>query len=134
MKTEEKENALFPFAGRSLPLQRTLSRTYLVFSAGQLIVKPYIYLFTSKTHNDACARPLQGKLLRPGRPGDCLGLLHLRVNLRLSYRTASKYKMVCLGQVMFLLEFGLVMDTKTIDISWHKSILLKATSGNMSKM
>ena len=82
----------------------------------------------------ACARPLQGKLLRPGRPGDCLGLLHLRVNLRLSYRTASKYKMVCLGQVMFLLEFGLVMDTKTIDISWHKSILLKATSGNMSKM
>ena len=45
----------FPFAGRSLPLQRTLSRTYLVFSAGQLIVKPNIYLFTSKTHK-ACLR------------------------------------------------------------------------------
>ena len=39
----------------SLPLQRTLSRTYLVFSAGQLIVKPNIYLFTSKTHK-ACLR------------------------------------------------------------------------------
>ena len=124
----------FPFAGRSLPLQRTLSRTYLVFSAGQLIVKPYIYLFTLKTHKACLRATFAGETASPREARDCLGLLHLRVNLRLSYRTASKYKMVCLGQVMFLLEFGLVMDTKTIDISWHKSILLKATSGNMSKM
>ena len=81
---------------------------------GQLILKPYICLPQRHTKH-ACTRPLQGKLLRPGRPGDCLGL-------------------VFLGQVMFLLEFGLVMDTKIIDISWHKSILLKGTSGNMSKM
>ena len=30
--------------------------------------------------NSTFARPLQGKLFRQGSPGDCLGLLHLRVN------------------------------------------------------
>ena len=38
-----------------------------------------LHLFTSKTRH-ACARPLQGKLLRLGSPGDCLGLPHLWIN------------------------------------------------------
>ena len=60
-------------------MQRTLSRTYLVFpNWKQLIVIPtFVYLKDRKGMLD---RPLQGKLFRHGSPGHCLGLLHLRVN------------------------------------------------------
>ena len=54
------------------------------------------------------------------------------MNLQLSYRTVSKYKWFVwhnhrpgLLQVMFSVEFGLVMDTRIIEILWHKSILLQ---------
>ena len=54
------------------------------------------------------------------------------MNLQLSYRTVSKYKWFVwhnhrpgLLQVMFSVEFGLVMDTRIIEILRHKSILLK---------
>ena len=46
-----------------------------------------------------------------------------RINLQLSYRTVSSYKWMLL-QVMFSVEFGLVMDTRIIEILRHKSILL----------
>ena len=117
MKTEEKENALFSVRWEESPPAEDFEPDIfgiLRWTVDCETLHLFVYLKDTK---HACARPLQGKLLRPERPGDCLGLLHLRVNLRLSYRTASKYKMVCLGQVMFLLEFGLVMYTYTIDIS-----------------
>ena len=65
------------------------------------------------------AGPLQGKLFRQGSLGDCLGLHAPEggLNLQLSYRTISKNKRFPgLGQVslqvMFLVELGLVMDTR----------------------
>ena len=79
-KTEEKEDALFSVPWEKSSLQRTLSRTYLAFpNWKQLIVKPYICLPQRQTRH-ACARPLHCKLLRLGRPGDCLGLPHLWMN------------------------------------------------------
>ena len=39
-----------------------------------------LHLFTPKDRQGMLTRPLQGKLFRQGSPGDCLGLLHLRVN------------------------------------------------------
>ena len=57
VKTEEKERALFSIPWEESPLQRTLSRTYLVFSNWkQLIVKLYI-----------CATSA-GQTVSPGKP------------------------------------------------------------------
>ena len=44
-----------------------------------LIVKPFICLPQRQTRN-ACTTFAGGKLFRQGSPGDCLGLLHPRVN------------------------------------------------------
>ena len=78
-KQKKKRMPYFPFPGRSPPCRRTLS-IYLAFpNWKQLIVKPYICLPQRQTRH-ACARPLHCKLLRLGRPGDCLGLPHLWVN------------------------------------------------------
>ena len=62
VKTEEKERALFSIPWEESPLQRTLSRTYLVFSNWkQLIVKLYI-----------CATSA-GQTVSPGKPRRLFG-------------------------------------------------------------
>ena len=81
METEEKEHALFsvPWEESSLAAEDFEPDIFGLPNWKQLIVKPYICLPQRQTRY-ACARPSQGKLLRSGRSGDCLGLLHLRVN------------------------------------------------------
>ena len=62
VKTEEKERALFSIPWEESPLQRTLSRTYLVFSNWkQLIVKLYI-----------CATSAE-QTVSPGKPRRLFG-------------------------------------------------------------
>jgi len=84
VKTEEKENALFSVPWEESPLAEDFETDIFSILRLETVDCEILHLFTSKT-DKACLRasPLQGKLLRPGRRGDCLGLLHLRVNLQL---------------------------------------------------
>ena len=68
VKTEEKEHALFSVPWEEYPLQRTLSRTYLVFpNWKQLIVKSYICLPQRQTRRHACAI-FAGQTASAGKP------------------------------------------------------------------
>ena len=68
-KQKKKSMPCFPFPGRSTPCKGLW--------AGHIWYSP---TGNSWLWNSTFARPLQGKLFRQGSPGDCLGLLHLRVN------------------------------------------------------
>ena len=135
VKTEEKEHALFSIPWEEFPLQRTLSRTYLVFSNWkQLIVKLHICLPQRQTRQ-ACAT-FAGQTVSPGKPRRLFG----------TSAPEGEWTYNCLkgpflsinglfGTNMFLVEFGLVqVNTRIIEIWWHKSILLLGKSGTMFKM
>ena len=68
----------FPFSGRNLPPPPPGEDF-----EPQIFGIPQLETFGEtlpKDRQGMLARPLQGKLFRQGSPGDCLGLLHLRVN------------------------------------------------------
>ena len=134
-KQKKKSVPCFPYPGRSLPLQRTLSRTYLVFSNWkQLIVKLHICLPQRQTRQ-ACAT-FAGQTFSQGKPRRLFG----------TSAPEGEWTYNCLkgpflstnglfGTNMFLVEFGLVqVNTRIIEILWHKSILLLGKSGTMFKM
>ena len=79
-KQEKKSMPYFPFSGRNLPPPPPGEDFEPhIFGIPQLetFSETLQYL---KDRQGMLALPLQGKLFRQGSPGDCLGLLHLRVN------------------------------------------------------
>ena len=83
-KQKKKSMPCFPFPWEEYPLQTTLSRTDIWYSPtgnSWLLNSTFVY---PKDRQGMLTRPLQGKLFRQGSSGDCLGLLHLSVNLQLS--------------------------------------------------
>ena len=77
MKTEKKEACLIFRSLRGAPLAESIGTNSLQL---EKVDCETLHLFTSKTDEVLLVRPLKDKLFCQGSPGDCLGLLHLRVN------------------------------------------------------
>ena len=100
VKTEEKERALFSIPWEESPLQRTLSRTYLVFSNWkQLIVKLYI-----------CATSAE-QTVSPGKPRRLFGTSAPEGEWTYNCLKRQYLSTNGLFGTSYVIEFGLVMDT-----------------------